>query len=31
VVVLNPDGAIPESTTGDNRREFEYTLARGGC
>ncbi len=29
VVILNPSGAIPETGSGDNRREIEYTLGSG--
>jgi uncharacterized protein YraI len=30
VVTLNPDGAVPETSTADNSREFRYTLG-GSC
>jgi hypothetical protein len=30
-VILNPTGSIPETGSGDNRREIKYTLQRGGC
>lgn len=31
VVILNPSGSIPESGSGDNRRELQYTLQKGDC
>src|SRR5262249_8789592 len=31
VVILNPNGAIPESTNTDNRAELRYTLNKGEC
>ncbi|MFO7322124.1 MAG: SH3 domain-containing protein [Chloroflexota bacterium] len=31
VVVLNPDGSIPETGSGDNRAELKYTLQKGNC
>lgn len=31
VVILNPNGGIPETGSGDNRRELQYTLQKGGC
>lgn len=30
-VILNPSGSIPETGSGDNRREVKYTLQRGDC
>lgn len=30
-VVLNPTGSIPETGSGDNRRELKYTLRPAGC
>lgn len=29
VITLNPDGAVPETTNGDNSREYTYRLAPG--
>ncbi|MCC6614334.1 MAG: SH3 domain-containing protein [Anaerolineae bacterium] len=31
VITINPNGAVPESTTGDNVREIVYTLQKGSC
>lgn len=30
-VILNPSGSIPETGSGDNRREIQYTLRKGDC
>lgn len=30
-VILNPSGSIPETGSGDNRREVKYTLRKGDC
>lgn len=30
-LTINPDNAVPESTSGDNVREIAYTLQRGSC
>ncbi len=31
VITINPNGAVPETTAGDNVKEIVYTLQKGSC
>ena len=31
VITINPNGTVPETTTGDNIKEIVYTLQKGAC